>query len=421
MFDKVEITVTAGMGGDGLVGFRREKFVPLGGPNGGDGGDGGDVIIRANNNITSLIDYQYRSVYKAGNGGNGGSQQKHGKNGKDLLLGVPVGVMVYSNTQLGDDAEIYDLTESGQQVVIAVGGRGGLGNTHFTSSTNQAPQIAQKGEIGEEKELILELKLIADVGIIGYPNAGKSSLLASASAAKPKIASYPFTTLEPILGLVEVGHKSFVLAEIPGLIAGAHLGRGLGHDFLRHVLRTQVLIHLVDGNSTSPAEDMVRVNTELELFDPALARKQQLVAINKIDLPDARAHMAELEEAFGEIGIKPLFVSAITGEGVPALIKETLEVLERVTAQRAVESEAPVKVFRPKPRGGNIKVLKEGDIFIVQAPSLERIVAGTNIRDPEARRQLNRYLSRPTIKNMLEKIGIKPGDKVRCGIMEWRW
>ncbi len=421
MFDKVEITVTAGMGGDGLVSFRREKFVPLGGPDGGDGGDGGDVIVRADKNITSLINFQYRSVYKAGDGGNGRGQKKHGKNGSDLLLGIPVGVMVYGNTQLGDDAEIYDLTETGQQIVVAAGGRGGLGNTHFTSSINQAPQIAQKGEVGEKKELILELKLIADVGIIGYPNVGKSSLLASASAAKPRIASYPFTTLEPVLGLVEVGHKSFILAEIPGLIAGAHLGRGLGHDFLRHVLRTQVLIHLVDGSSASPIEDMVRVNAELGLFDSALARKQQLLAINKIDLPDVRARVAELKKAFGGIGINPLFLSAITGEGVPALIKEALEVLERVTAQRAADSETPVKVFRPRPKGGNINVYKEGDTFVVQAPGLERIVAGTDIKDPEARRQLNRQLSRPTIKKMLEKAGIKPGDKVRCGILEWRW
>ena len=207
MFDKGEITVTAGRGGDGMISFRREKFVPLGGPDGGDGGDGGDVIIRVEKNITSLISFQHRSIYRAGDGGNGGSRKKHGRDGNDLVLAVPVGVMVYSKTQIGDDVEICDLTEPNQRVVVARGGCGGLGNTHFATSTNQAPQIAQKGEAGEQKELILELKLIADVGIIGYPNAGKSSLLASASAARPKVASYPFTTLEPVLGFVEVGQQ----------------------------------------------------------------------------------------------------------------------------------------------------------------------------------------------------------------------
>jgi len=402
LFDKVEITVNAGRGGGGKVGFRREKFAPLGGPDGGDGGDGGDVVVRAGKNITSLINFQYRSVYKAGHGGDGGGQRKHGKNGSDLILDVPVGVTVSARTQFGDDTEIYDLVESGQQIVAATGGRGGQGNIHFASSTNQAPQIAQKGEDGEIKELILELKLIADAGIIGYPNAGKSSLLASSSAAKPKIAGYPFTTLEPILGLVEIGHKDFILAEIPGLIAGA-------------------LVHLVDGGSKSPVDDMLRVNNELELFDTDLARKRQLVAINKIDLPDVRARMAELKEAFNGIGIDPLFLSAITGEGVPELTGKTIEVLEKVTMQRVAENETEVKVFRPRPKGDNIKVHMEGDIFVVQAPGLERIIAGTNLNDHEARRQINRQIGRTAVKKTLEKAGIKAGDKVRCGILEWRW
>ncbi|MCJ7769650.1 MAG: GTPase ObgE [Dehalococcoidales bacterium] len=421
MFDKAEITVIAGRGGSGVVSFRREKFIPLGGPDGGDGGNGGNVVIRADNNTTSLVYFQYRSVYRAGDGGNGRSQKKHGKNGDDLVLVVPVGVTVLSRAQLGGDTEVCDLTEPDQQVVVVAGGRGGLGNIHFTSSTNQAPCIAQKGEDGEKKELVLELKLIADVGVIGYPNAGKSSLLASASAAKPKIANYPFTTLEPVMGFVEVGQKSFIMAEIPGLIAGAHLGRGLGHDFLRHILRTQVLIHLVDGGSKSPVEDMTGVNAELGLFDSALVWKQQIVAINKIDLPDVRTRITELKEAFGDIGINPLFVSAITGEGVPALMAKALEVLESVTAQRVADSEVPAKVFRPKPKGGNIRVYMEGETFVVQAPGLERIIAGSNLTDPEARRQLNHQLGRPLVKKALEKAGVKPGDKVRCGALEWRW
>ena len=419
MFDRAEVKVIAGRGGDGVVSFRREKFVPLGGPDGGDGGNGGSVIVRAVHSVTSLGAYQWKSVYRAENGGSGRGQRKHGKRGNDLILTVPEGTVVSSKIQLGDSAEIYDLLNSGQQVAVARGGRGGLGNTHFASSTNQAPHIAQKGELGKEKELILELRLIADVGIIGYPNAGKSSLLAAASAAKPKIASYPFTTLEPIPGVVEVNNDTFVMAEIPGLISGAHLGRGLGHDFLRHVIRTKLLIHLVDGSSPSPVEDMTRVNTELGLFDSTLASKPQIIAVNKIDLAEVQARLAELKKDFNSIGISPLFVSAVTGEGVRSLMTRVLEALGRV-ADEDVSREAPTKVFRPRPRGGRISVHREGDTFIVQAPGLERIIAGTGLSDPEARRQLNRQIRRPAVARALEKAGAKPGDKVRCGIMEWQ-
>lgn len=420
MFDRAEVRVVAGRGGNGVVSFRREKFVPLGGPDGGDGGDGGSVLIRAEHAVTSLGDYRWKSVYRAVNGGSGRGQKKHGKKGKNLILTVPAGTVVSSKIQLGDSAEIYDLLNSGQQVVVARGGRGGLGNTHFTSSTNQAPHIAQKGEPGEEKELILELRLIADVGIIGYPNVGKSSLLAAASAAKPKIASYPFTTLEPVLGVVEVNHKSFVMAEIPGLISGAHLGRGLGHDFLRHVIRTKVLIHLVDGSSTSPMEDMMRVNTELDMFDSTIARKTQITAVNKIDLAEVQARLAEMKEGFNSIGISPLFVSAVTGEGVPSLMTRVLEELSRVADEESASQEAPTKVFRPRPRGDRISVHREGDTFVVHAPGLERIIAGTDLTNLEARRQLNRQIRRPAVARALEKAGARPGDKVRCGIMEWQ-
>jgi len=270
---RAEIVVKAGDGGDGIVSFRREKFVPYGGPDGGDGGDGGDVIIRADPSITNLRLFKQRRFYRAGDGKNGRGKRQHGKKGENLLLTVPVGTVLFAKTQRGGDALIDDLAQPGQQIMVAKGGKGGLGNIHFASSTNQAPQIAQRGDVGEEKALILELRLFADVGIIGYPNVGKSTLLAAASAAKPKIASYPFTTREPILGVVEVGRESLVLAEIPGLIDGAHLGRGLGHDFLRHILRTKMLIHLVDGSSVSPVENMVQINAELSLFDSSLEQK----------------------------------------------------------------------------------------------------------------------------------------------------
>ena len=421
MFDKVEIKVKAGRGGGGVVSFRREKFVPFGGPDGGDGGRGGAVIIKVDAGVSSFILFRQGKLYQAGDGGNGQVKKKHGRAGAALVLAVPVGTVVSNKGQLGDDTVLADLSQPGQSVVIARGGRGGLGNTHFASSTNQVPQIAQKGEAGEEKSLILELKLIADAGIIGYPNVGKSSLLAAASAAKPKIASYPFTTLGPILGVVETSQWSFVVAEIPGLIADAYLGRGLGHDFLRHVVRTKVLLHLVDGSSTSPVEDMLRVNNELSLFDSALAQKPQLVAVNKIDLPQVRARLAEIEGAFACAGTGVHFISAATGEGVSELMAKAFEVLGQVTVEKEASKKVPVKVFRPKPRRAGVGVHKEGDTFVVVAPELERIVAGTDARDLEARRQLLGWLTRAGVSWALKKAGVKPGDRVRLGELEWEW
>ncbi len=348
MFDRTEIAVKAGDGGDGIISFRREKFVPFGGPDGGDGGDGGDVIVRAEGGVTNLRIFRQKGHFRATSGGNGGGQKKHGRRGKDAVLAVPVGTVVSYKLQIAGDSLIADLDQPGQQVVVAKGGRGGLGNARFATSTNQAPQIAEKGEAGEENSIILELKLIADVGLIGYPNVGKSTLLAAVSAAKPRIASYPFTTREPVLGVVEVGRFSFVLAEIPGLIDGAHLGKGLGHDFLRHIVRTRVLIHLIDGSSSSPAEDMVRVNTELSLFDSALAKKPQLVAVNKIDLPPVKARLDEIKKSFATIGTRAFFVSAASGQGTLKLMEEAMKMLRGAAASKA-GGKKPTKVFRPRP------------------------------------------------------------------------
>ena len=347
MFDKVGIEVKAGDGGNGAVSFRREKFVPFGGPDGGDGGNGGDVVVVTDAAVTSLKMLVRRRYYRAANGGKGGRKKKHGKKGEDLLLAVPMGTIVSYKSQIGDNAVIADLDQPGQQVVVAKGGKGGFGNSHFATAINQAPQNAQKGEAGEENSIILELKLIADGGLIGYPYVGKSSLLAAVSAAKPRIASYPFTTREPILGVVEVGQLSFVLAEIPGLIDGAHLGRGLGHDFLRHIMRTRVLIHLVDGSSPSPVDDMIRVNTELGLFDSSLGQKPQLVAVNKIDLPQVRARLAELKDSFNSVGTKVLFASAVTGEGTAELMAEAMKLLKSAAKPEAGRIK---KVFHPQPR-----------------------------------------------------------------------
>jgi len=420
MFDRVEIGVKAGDGGDGVVSFRREKYVPFGGPDGGDGGDGGDVVIMADASVTSLRGFKQKRFYRAADGKDGRGKRQHGKKGEDLILTVPVGTMVLSKLQIGGDALVADLEQPGQQVVVVRGGEGGLGNIHFASSTNQAPQIAQKGEDGEESSIILELKLIADVGIIGYPNVGKSTLLAAVSAAKPKIANYPFTTREPILGVVEVGLESLVLAEIPGLIDGAHLGRGLGHDFLRHIVRTKILIHLIDGESASPVEDMVRVNAELSLFDSALAQKPQLVAVNKIDLPSVRVRLAEIKDAFASVETV-FFISAATGEGVTGLMAETAKLLKLVTTAKEAGKKVPKKVFRPRPRGADTSVRKEGDTFVVVVPGLERIVTRQGVTSPDVRQQLKRQLARLGVSKSLEKAGIKPGDRVRCGDLEWEW
>jgi len=421
MFDWVEIVVKAGDGGNGVVSFRREKFVPFGGPNGGDGGNGGDVIIRADSTITNLRAFKQKRFYRAGAGEDGKSKRQHGKGGEKLVLKVPVGTLLLSKTQLGDNVLIDDLEHAGQEAVVAKGGEGGLGNVHFASSTNQAPQVAQKGSAGEGKAIILEMRLIADVGIIGYPNVGKSTLLTAASAAKPKIASYPFTTREPILGMVEVGQARLVLAEIPGLIDGAHLGRGLGHDFLRHSLRTKILIHLIDGSSESPVEDLIRVNAELSLFDSALAQKPQLVAINKIDLPQVRQQVTRIKDAFSTAGTTVFFVSAATGEGVNELLTETVELLKDVSSGKETSMRVPKKVFRPQPQNVGASVRKEGDTFVVEVPGLERIIARMDMTSREARQQLRKQLVRSGASKRLEKAGIKPGDRVRCGDLEWEW
>jgi len=417
----VGIVIKAGDGGDGAVSFRREKYVPFGGPDGGDGGDGGDVVIMADQSVSSLRIFKRKRYYKAANGEPGKGQKKHGKRGEDLILRVPVGTIAWDDKRLDGKELIADWQQPGQRVAVVRGGKGGWGNTHFVSSTNQTPRLAQKGEVGEEKSIILEMRLIADVGVIGYPSVGKSTLLAIASAARPKIASYPFTTLEPVLGVVEVGRESFVLAEIPGLVDGAHLGRGLGHDFLRHIMRTKILIHLIDGASVLPVEDMVRVNLELGLFDTSLAQKPQLVVVNKIDLPQVRSRLAEIKDAFVSAGTRVLFVSAATGQGITELKTETIKMLEPVAAEAKAGGKISKTVRRPQPRDAAASVRREGDTLVVIAPELERIIARVDINSPEVHQQLQRQLARMGVSKALAKAGVQPGDKLRCGRFEWEW
>ena len=353
MIDKVEIMVCAGDGGKGIISFRHEKFVPLGGPDGGDGGKGGEVYIAADKSVTNLDYFRRKMRCKASSGKSGGKQKKHGAKGDDLVIKVPLGTMVLLK---GNEQEVLlaDLSQQGQKVLVAKGGKGGLGNVHFATSRNQAPRIATKGALGEEYRLILDLKLIADVGIIGYPNVGKSTLLAAVSEAKPKIADYPFTTREPALGVVEVGMKTFVLAEIPGLIDGAHLGRGLGHEFLRHAERTKVLLHLLDGRAPTIVDNMNSLNAELTLFKPEMAKKPQLVVVNKIDLPEVQARLPEIRQLFSSLGLKVFFISAITKQGISELMSEIIRMLEMVHDELS-GSEVPMAVFRPKPKVRRVK------------------------------------------------------------------
>jgi GTP-binding protein len=349
MIDVVEIVVKAGDGNEGIVSFRREKFVPFGGPDGGDGGNGGSVWIVVDSRLRSLDSFKQRRLFRAASGGVGRGGKRHGRKGADLFLSAPLGTLVFRK-QDSERFLLADMREEGQKLLVAQGGRGGWGNARFATPTNQAPLIAQKGEAGEEASLVLELKLIADVGIIGYPSVGKSTLLAAATAAHPRIADYPFTTREPFLGVVEVGFEQFVLAEIPGLIEGAHRGRGLGHEFLRHIERTKLLIHLLDGTASEPVEDMNKVNEELALYRPALTQKPQIVVVNKIDIPEVQARLRQMKRKLAYLSPPPFFISAATGEGVPELMAQVAQRVKSLEEMKA--EEGPMVVFRPRPRGG---------------------------------------------------------------------
>jgi GTP-binding protein len=339
--DEVKIRVIAGDGGRGCVSFRREKFVPRGGPNGGDGGGGGDVIAMADAQLTTLLDLRYQKLYKAGRGEHGMGKDCHGRRGADRVIRVPVGTIL---RDARTEELIGDLKVAGQQVVLAAGGRGGKGNAHFVSSTNRSPRYAQPGLPGEERELAIELRLLADVGIIGLPNAGKSTLISAISAVRPKIADYPFTTLVPNLGVVGYGEgKSFVVADIPGLIEGAHEGQGLGDKFLRHVTRTSLLIHLLDASNIDEEEPLAEwniVNRELELFDPELRKKSQIVVANKIDLADARSKARLLEKKLPHTAGPLRMISAATTEGVGALVQRIGMKLEENKQQAEATDDA---------------------------------------------------------------------------------
>ena len=420
MIDRATIHVQAGKGGDGSVSFRREKYVPKGGPDGGDGGRGGNVILEVDPSLTTLAHFRRRRVYRAENGGHGSGAKKHGANGQELVVRVPPGTVVRKLDESGEGEVIADLTDEGQRIVVVKGGRGGRGNVHFASSTNRAPHIAEKGEPGEELDLQLDLKLISDVGITGLPNAGKSTLLRTVSAARPKVAAYPFTTLEPNLGVAERGYATIVLADIPGLIAGAHDGAGLGLEFLRHVERTRVLIHLVDGTRPDPLQDIETINSELASYSEELARKRQLVAVNKLDLPEVRRRQKEIRSALAKAKIEPMFMSAASGEGVDELIDRAMSVLAE---ERAVAEQKAVArpVIALQPREPRFVIRQVDGMFAVEGALAERMVQRLTGDTRETQAEIRRRLVRMGVGSALRRAGVRPGDHIRVAGVEMEW
>jgi len=412
--DQAEIEVKSGRGGNGMVHFRREKYVPRGGPDGGDGGRGGGVLLEVRPTLNTLSAFRFTTRFAAGDGKGGGSNNKIGKSAENLVIPVPPGTMVY-DALTGD--LLGDLTAPGQQLMVCRGGRGGRGNTHFKSSINRVPRTAENGEPGEEKRLRLELKLIADIGIVGQPNAGKSTLLAALTNAKPKIASYPFTTLEPNLGVANVDEETtVVLADIPGLIEGAAQGAGLGHDFLRHVQRTRVLIHLLDGLSSDPLADYSQINAELALFDPHLAEKPQVVALNKIDQPEVQERLQELKAKFKKQKIELMAVSALARTNVRELLLKAVEILAETPALEEVEPSLPV--YRPIEDPRAYSILREPDGWRVQSKAIERAAEMTPWDQPGSVRRFQRLMERLGVDEALKKAGAQEGDTVYIGEYE---
>jgi GTP-binding protein len=415
--DTAAIFAQAGDGGNGASSFRREKFVPRGGPDGGDGGRGGSVYLVASPSVSTLLEFSNRRHFRAGRGGNGSGAKKHGKAGENVRILVPLGTVVTTDGEL-----LADLSQADEEVMVARGGRGGLGNVHFVTSTNQAPTVAQKGEPGESRWLVLELKTIADVGLVGYPNVGKSSLLAALTAATPKIGDYPFTTLEPNLGVAERGDFTFVLADIPGLIEGAHRGVGLGHQFLRHVERARVLLHVVDATVSDPVATYEAVREELELYNPALAAKPELVALNKIDRPDVRGRVPELlarfKEAWPELNV--VAVSALTTRGVDQLVGRLADTLAALPKDLPRPSQT-MKVYRMPPTDEGWTIDVESDGYRVRGKRVERVVAMTDLTNPDAVEMLQGTLKRMGVLQALEAAGVGSGDTVHFGNVELEW
>jgi len=418
--DRAKIHVKAGDGGNGMSSFRREKFVPKGGPSGGDGGRGGDVILVVDANLNTLVDFRYKRKFKAEAGENGQTNNMHGRQADNLYIKVPPGT-VGRDEATGE--VLGDLTAAGQELVVAKGGRGGRGNARFVSSVHRAPTFAERGEPGDERNLLLEMKVLADVGLVGYPSVGKSSILARVSAAKPEIAAYHFTTLTPVLGVVSLREgQSFVLADIPGLIEGAHEGKGLGHDFLRHIERTRIIVHVLDVSGLEgrdPIEDYHKINAELKLYSERLASRPQIVAANKMDLPEGRENYPRVAAYMAKEGREIFPVSAATGEGLPELLERAAALL----AEHKDEPAPPVEsvVFTARPAAG-VTIRRDDDgAFVVEGKEIEKLVAMTNFSNDEAFRRFQLAWRRLGVEADLKELGIKEGDTVRIRGVEFEF
>ncbi|MQF98004.1 MAG: GTPase ObgE [SAR202 cluster bacterium] len=434
MIDTANISIRAGNGGEGCVSFRREKYVPLGGPDGGDGGKGGDVIIVASEGHHMLTAFRFIRRFKAGDGGNGRGRLKSGKSGKDCILEVPVGTIIKEQDERGKEAIVADLKENGAKFVLAVGGEGGKGNKKFARSENRTPLLAEDGEETSEKNLSLELQVLADVGIIGKPSVGKSSILRTCSRARPAVADYPFTTLEPVLGLVDVGYKTFVIAEIPGLIEGAHKGSGLGHEFLRHAKRTEGIVHLLDGTSDDLTRDYNQIKEEMLMYDKHLLDKWEVIAVNKVDMVANENQKQEIEKELlcllgggseeGKNRGKIHFVSAVSGEGVNELMQELASTLTETLSQKEISAkrtENNPPVITPKPRMEKVEVIRQNKLFLVNSSKAERIVRKAKTEDKIILAQVMNELKRLGVIRALERAGIGSGSTVRIGSWEMEW
>lgn len=418
-FDEARIHVKSGRGGNGAVAFRREKGVPYGGPAGGNGGRGGDAYLRATKRRSTLIAFQNQVHFSAEDGHHGSGKNQHGRRGEDVVVEVPLGTVVR-------DAEtgqiLADLVEDTQEVLVARGGRGGRGNAAFATSTNQAPRLSERGEPSEARWLELELKLLADVGLVGMPNAGKSTLLAAVSAAQPKIAPYPFTTLQPSLGVVQLDYStSFVMADLPGLIEGASRGAGLGHRFLRHIERTRLLVHLIDGSARDPLGNYDAINHELAAFSEALAGKPQIVVVNKMDLPDASEMWPLIEQGLAERGVQARRISGATGEGVQALLGALAERLSEIPIESSTEAELQEIAAEPErdERAFTVGISPSG--WHVHGVAIERAAHMTNWDQEESLARFQRILEAMGVTMALREAGVSEGDTVFIGDVELQW
>ena len=423
MIDKTLIVTVGGNGGNGSISGRREKFAPKGGPDGGDGGSGGSVLISSDPHLNTLRGFAYKRRFVAASGTNGSGNRRHGKSGDDIEVSVPVGTEVWSDEP--ESIRLADLTVAGESVLVSKGGTGGRGNSRFTTSTNQFPLLAEAGERGETTHLRLELKLLADVGIVGLPNAGKSSLLAAVSAARPKVAEYPFTTLEPVLGVVEHRDTSFVMVDIPGLIEGAHTGAGLGDEFLRHIERTRVIVTMVDASVERIMDGYVKVMHELREYGNGLSDKPRVVCLNKVDIPGVTENAAETMSQLRGEGEQVHLVSAVGRLGLADLLDSVVEALSRQSAPSTNgQIEGSLKappVLRPRPVDDQVEVRRHGRRFLVESKAAGRIAAMVDASNWNAMIQLREYLRRTGVLAALEKAGIRSGQHFRVGPVELEW